>query len=104
MFSNRNYKPKNKIMNCDCIKEVESGLIGKPLNGKEIVEAEMVAVGFSGPKMEVKTYSEVEILYKGHTRKKKIPVHHNFCPFCGISLTDSKKNIKVPESVNVKHF
>lgn len=84
-------------MNCNCIHECKDRLKELPQNNENYKGTEIVNVSIGscvlmmhGSKMELETYSEVELQIKytnkkgeEKTKKKKASLSHSYCPWCG---------------------
>ena len=72
---------------CDCIKNLEKGLVGKIINHKSVVKAKVFSDYFVIGE-ERKFIPEMEIELEGQKKKIKKPIHLNFCPLCGIKYPE----------------
>lgn len=88
-------------MNCGCIKDIETRLVGREYKGKKILKAEcidraLVIVEKDGKSaFETITNSEFELEVEGMKRVQKQSMLHSYCPWCGTKI--ERGSIDKPE-------
>lgn len=81
---------------CNCIKKLETDLVGRMFNRKKVVKAKLsgsfIIVGTSDPE----THSEIELTLEGQKKTVIKPVSHFYCPICGIKYPEGEKWNSIP--------
>jgi hypothetical protein len=75
-------------MNCNCIKEKETALIGQIIGHKKVTRAEVISGVLSFENFKFLSTSEVRLTFDGVNKKRVIPLAHAFCPFCGVKINN----------------
>lgn len=72
---------------CNCIKKLEKDLIGKIINRKKVVKAQ-IATSFLMVGEGYQTHSDIELTLEGQKKKIIKPYAHKFCPICGVKYPE----------------
>lgn len=90
-------------MKCTCVTDIEKRLIGHEFKkGQRVTKARMINGGLMMIKkdgvlqFDLITNSDFEFEVEGMKRKQTQPVNHNFCPFCGVKISEDET--KEPQS------
>ena len=77
-------------MSCDCISDIEKRLADKfsaDIGVDASARCESVGFLLSGGIVHYTNF-KITAQAKGYARGKVVPVHSNYCPFCGKSMKD----------------
>ena len=72
-------------MNCECIKEIETGILEKhkTWNGKKVIDVKIPKIFTFNPN-DIRTAFDVVIKVENQKKEYEVSLTHSFCPFCGI--------------------
>lgn len=68
---------------CDCIKNIETKMIGRIIKNKPVVKADFISGAFIEPDFKLVSTSIIEYKLEGQNKVNKQNIMHTYCPFCG---------------------
>jgi hypothetical protein len=88
---------REKIMKCDCLTDIEKKLAAKYTDelGVEVkVDCQNMAFSIVNLSFDTTHFTNYKITapVKGFTKGKIMPVHANYCPFCGKSVNEEAES------------
>lgn len=84
-------------MKCTCVTDIEKRLVGREFKKEQIVtkarmiNGALIMIKKDGVfQFDLITNSDFEVEVEGMKRKQTQTVNHNFCPFCGVKISDDE--------------
>jgi hypothetical protein len=81
---------------CNCIKNLEKDLVGKIINRKKVVKAQLGGNFITFGPENKETNSEMELTLEGQKKKVVKPIAHFYCPICGQKYPEHGQYKNIP--------